>query len=55
VERKPADKEWIDAFCRAADPYNAALVRFMFETAVRIDQAVSLDLMICGPPETRSG
>ena len=43
VERKPADKEWIEAFCRAADPYNAALVRFMFETAARIDQAVSIE------------
>ncbi|WP_299423311.1 tyrosine-type recombinase/integrase [uncultured Shimia sp.] len=43
VERTPADKEWIEAFCRAADPYNAALVRFMFETAARIDQAVSLE------------
>jgi hypothetical protein len=27
VERKPADKVWIEAFCNAADPYNAALVR----------------------------
>lgn len=43
VERKPADKEWIEAFCGAADPYNAALVRFMFETAARIDQAVSIE------------
>lgn len=43
VERTPADKDWIEAFCRAADPYNAALVRFMFETAARIDQAVSLE------------
>lgn len=43
VERTPADKVWIEAFCRAADPYNAALVRFMFETAARIDQAVSLE------------
>lgn len=36
------DNEWIEAFCGTADPYNAALVRFMFETAARIDQAVSL-------------
>ena len=43
VERIPADKEWIDSFCKAADPYNAALVRFMFETAARIDQAISLE------------
>ncbi|MCF6232390.1 MAG: tyrosine-type recombinase/integrase [Rhodobacteraceae bacterium] len=50
VERTPADKEWIETFCRAADPYNAALVRFMFETAARIDQAVSLE-----PDDLRSG
>jgi integrase len=43
VERTPADKNWIDAFCHTADPYNVALVRFMFETAARIDQAVSLE------------
>lgn len=43
VERTPADKKWIEAFCRAADPYNAAMVRFMFETAARIDQAVSME------------
>lgn len=41
IERTPSDKEWIEAFCKAADPYKAALVRFMFETAVRIGQAVS--------------
>lgn len=43
VERIPSDKNWIEAFCAAADPYNAALARFMFETAARIDQAVSLE------------
>jgi len=43
VERTPADKEWIEAFCMVADPYNSALVRFMFETAARIDQAVSME------------
>jgi integrase len=42
VERTPADKDWIEAFCGVADPYNAALVRFMFETAARIGQAVSI-------------
>ncbi|KHA53886.1 tyrosine-type recombinase/integrase [Sulfitobacter geojensis] len=42
VERMPSDKDWIKSFCQAADPYNAALVRFMFETAARIDQATSL-------------
>ena len=43
VERMPADKKWIEAFCRVADPHNSALVRFMFETAARIDQAVSIE------------
>ncbi|RKS52271.1 phage integrase family protein [Paracoccus pantotrophus] len=43
VERRPGSREWIAAFCAAADPYNAALARFMFETAARIDQAVSLE------------
>ena len=42
VERVPATRAWIDAFCAEADPYNAAMARFMFETAARIDQAVSL-------------
>lgn len=42
VKRKPSDHAWISAFCDAADPYNAALVRFMRETAARIDQAVSV-------------
>lgn len=53
VERTPADKEWIEAFCRAADPYNAALVRFMFETAARIDQAVSLEPDDLRPDENK--
>lgn len=51
VERTPSNKEWIEAFCGAADPYNAALVRFMFETAARIDQAVSLELDDLKPAE----
>lgn len=42
VERTPGSKEWLIAFREAADPYNAAMARFMFETAARIDQAVSL-------------
>lgn len=42
IARRPADQDWIAKFCDAADIYNAALVRFMFETAARIDQAVSL-------------
>jgi integrase len=53
VERTPADKEWIDAFCRAADPYNAALVRFMFETAARIDQAISIEPDDLKPAENK--
>lgn len=42
VERMPADRAWIDAFCAAADPHNAALLEFMFETGARIGQAVAL-------------
>jgi len=42
VERTPGDREWIEAFCAHADIYNAAMARFMFETAARIDQTVSL-------------
>lgn len=37
-ELNQADKAWIEAFCQAADPYNAALVRFMSEIAARIAQ-----------------
>ena len=43
VERTPATRDWIEAFCAEADPYNAALARFMFETAARIDQAISIE------------
>tara|TARA_E500000305_G_scaffold110103_3_gene117053 strand:- start:6118 stop:7224 length:1107 start_codon:yes stop_codon:yes gene_type:complete len=43
VERIPATRKWIEAFCAEADPYNAAMVRFMFETAARIDQAISIE------------
>ncbi|MCA0206027.1 MAG: tyrosine-type recombinase/integrase [Proteobacteria bacterium] len=43
IERIPATRDWIEAFCAAADPYNAAMARFMFETAARIDQAVSIE------------
>jgi integrase len=53
VERTPADKEWVNAFCRAADPYNAALVRFMFETAARIDQAISIEPDDLKPAENK--
>ncbi len=43
IKRDASDKAWISAFCTHADPYNAALVKFMFETATRIDQAISLE------------
>lgn len=43
VERTPSSIEWVNAFCAAADPWNAAMLRFMFETAARIDQAVSVE------------
>lgn len=43
IERIPASREWIEAFCSQADPYNAAMARFMFETAARIDQAISIE------------
>lgn len=42
VERIPSTRDWIDRFCAHADIYNSALVRFMFETAARIDQAISI-------------
>ncbi len=42
VERRPSDRQWIEAFCRHADPYNAAMLRFMVETGARISQAVAL-------------
>lgn len=41
--RQPFTREWLEAFCAHADPYNAAMARFMFETAARVDQAVSLE------------
>lgn len=43
VERIPATRDWVEAFCAAADPHNAAVLRFMFETAARIDQAISIE------------
>jgi len=42
-KRGASNKAWIAAFCAHADPHNAALVRFMFETGTRIDQAISLE------------
>ncbi|MEQ8376571.1 MAG: tyrosine-type recombinase/integrase [Hoeflea sp. D1-CHI-28] len=41
-KRRPFTREWLDLFCAYADIYNAAMARFLFETAARIDQAVSL-------------
>lgn len=38
----PSDKNWVEAFYAAADPYNAEPLRFMLESAVRIDQATTL-------------
>ncbi|MDO5622305.1 MAG: hypothetical protein Q4G24_12635 [Paracoccus sp. (in: a-proteobacteria)] len=40
IKRKPSDQAWVNAFCAAADSHNAALLRFMRQTAARIDQAV---------------
>lgn len=51
VVRTPSDVEWVTSFCEAADPHNAALLRFMFETAARIDQAVSLTSSDIDPDE----
>lgn len=42
VPRTPSDKIWVEAFCSAADQHNAAFLRFMFETAARVGQAVAL-------------
>lgn len=53
VPRTPADADWVNAFCKAADPHNAALLRFMFETAARIDQAVSLKPSDLDPGESQ--
>lgn len=41
-KRGASDKAWIEAFCAHADVHNAAMVRLMFETGCRVDQAVSL-------------
>ena len=41
-ETVPFSVEWVESFCAHADVYNATLVRFLFETAARIDQAISL-------------
>lgn len=41
-KKNAANAAWINAFCKSADCYNAALVHFMWETASRIDQAVNV-------------
>jgi integrase len=51
-ERHPATWEWVQAFIEHADPYNAAMVDFMFQTGARINQAIALtphdvDLINC--------
>jgi hypothetical protein len=38
----PADWTWINAFQEHADPHNAVLVEFMFETGARIGQAIDV-------------
>ena len=40
--KTPGDWPWLQAFCGKADPYNAALAEFMFETGARVGQAVAL-------------
>jgi integrase len=43
IPRRPFTREWVERFCAYADLYNAALVRFMFETAARISQAIAVE------------
>lgn len=43
IEKAPFTREWVDAFVAEADVYNAAMVQFIFETAARIDQVVSIE------------
>lgn len=47
IAKKPFTLEWVEAFCAEADPHNAALVRLIFETGVRITQAVTLEANHC--------
>ena len=42
LEKTPANRGWMNKFVAHADPHNAALAEFMFETAARIGQAVAL-------------
>ena len=40
--KRAADWDWVLAFQEHADPYNAAMVEFMFETGARISQTVDV-------------
>ncbi|MEM7523540.1 MAG: tyrosine-type recombinase/integrase [Pseudomonadota bacterium] len=40
--RTPASRDWIERFMGAADPHNAAMAAFMFETGARIGQVVEI-------------
>jgi integrase len=45
VEKKikpPFTLEWVNAFCKHANPYLAALVLFMFSTGARISEALAV-------------
>lgn len=41
-EAQPMTRGWVEAFVAEADVYNAAMVRFIFQTGARIDQVVSV-------------
>lgn len=43
VQRKAADREWLDAFMAKASPEIAALALFMFTTGARISEALNLE------------
>ncbi len=42
VEVQPFTRDWLEAFCRIADPYNSTAARLIFESAGRADQVFSL-------------
>ncbi len=42
IEKTPGSWEWIIAFRTVANPYQAAMAQFMFETGCRISQACAL-------------
>lgn len=41
--RRAVDRDWIDAFMAEADPHIAALSLFMFTTAARLSEALSIE------------